>query len=356
MAFLISTFSLLYFPTYQGGQIYTRGPYAPWTPLSGDIFFLPKVSTSQYLIVFLISTFQLQQFRRFQGVRNLRQRALFPLCAPSGIFFVSEASTLLCLMAFLISAFQLFYFPRYQGISNLHQGAICPLDLPSGEIFVPKASTLLCLMAFSMGGRHHSDTHHSDSHHSDKCDNYRPIVCILEEPGAQVYMWLWLGLGLVTQVRVGIVSVGMVTCTRFQFQLSSSCIFRDIRGSQIYTWGPYAPCTPPSGEFFFTKSEYFTTFNCVFNFNILALVVSEILGGPKFTLGGPTPGRPLAENFFLPKASTSQYLIVFLISTFQLQQFPIFQGVPNLRQRAVCPPLRPLAEIFLYPRRVRQYV
>jgi len=40
-------------------------------------------------------------------------------------------------------------------------------------------------------------------------------------------------------------------------------------------------------------------FNGVFNFNFLALVFSEILGGPKFTLGVPTPpGRPLAENFF----------------------------------------------------------
>jgi len=27
--------------------------------------------------------------------------------------------------------------------------------------------------------------------------------------------------------------------------------------------------------------------NSVFNFNILALVVSEISGGPKFTTGGP---------------------------------------------------------------------
>jgi len=53
--------------------------------------------------------------------------------------------------------------------------------------------------------------------------------------------------------------------------------------------------------------------NGVFNFNCLALLLSEILGGPKFTLGGPTP--PCGE-IFLPKASTLQYLIVFLISTF----------------------------------------
>ena len=39
--------------------------------------------------------------------------------------------------------------------------------------------------------------------------------------------------------------------------------------------------------------------NGVVNFNFLALSLSEILGGPKFTLGGPTPpGRRLAEKFF----------------------------------------------------------
>ena len=73
----------------------------------------------------------------------------------------------------------------------------------------------------------------------------------------------------------------------------------------------------PPVENFCTRGEYFTMSNGVFNFNFLALVFSEIFGGPKFTLGGPMPpGHPLAENFFLPKASTSQYLIVFLISTF----------------------------------------
>jgi len=50
--------------------------------------------------------------------------------------------------------------------------------------------------------------------------------------------------------------------------------------------------------------------NGVFNFNFLALLHSEILGGPKFTLGALCPlDAPLAENFFVPKASTSQYLI-----------------------------------------------
>ena len=58
----------------------------------------------------------------------------------------------------------------------------------------------------------------------------------------------------------------------------------------------------PLGEKLCTRGEYFTMSNGVFNFNFLALVFSEILGGPKFTLGGPTPpGRPLLENFFYPK-------------------------------------------------------
>jgi len=55
----------------------------------------------------------------------------------------------------------------------------------------------------------------------------------------------------------------------------------------------------------------------VFNFSFLFLLLSEILGGPKFALDGLTPpGHTLSEKFFLHKASTSQYLIVFLISTF----------------------------------------
>ena len=92
----------------------------------------------------------------------------------------------------------------------------------------------------------------------------------------------------------------------------------------------------PQRRNFCTRSEYLTMTNSVFNLNVLALVV-QYQEGPKFTLGGPTPpGRPLADNF-LPKASTSQYLIVIFISTFQLQQFPRFQGVPNLRQEALCP-------------------
>ena len=42
--------------------------------------------------------------------------------------------------------------------------------------------------------------------------------------------------------------------------------------------------------------------NGVFNFNFLGVLLSEILGGPKFTHGGPyAPERPLAEKFLYLK-------------------------------------------------------
>jgi len=74
----------------------------------------------------------------------------------------------------------------------------------------------------------------------------------------------------------------------FNFNFLALLLTEILGGSQIYTRGTYAPWTPLA-EKFFTQSEYFKISNCVFNFNILALVVSDILGGPKFTLGGPVP-------------------------------------------------------------------
>jgi len=62
--------------------------------------------------------------------------------------------------------------------------------------------------------------------------------------------------------------------------------------------GPVPPCTPPNGNFFVPEAS---TLLCLMAF-FLALLLSEILGGPKFTLGGPTPPeRPLAEKYFYPK-------------------------------------------------------
>jgi len=52
--------------------------------------------------------------------------------------------------------------------------------------------------------------------------------------------------------------------------------------------------------------------NCVFNFNILALVVSEILGGPKFMLGGPVAPCTLPSGkIFAPEAYTLLCLMAF---------------------------------------------
>ena len=79
----------------------------------------------------------------------------------------------------------------------------------------------------------------------------------------------------------------------YNFNFLALILYEILGGSQIYTRGPYAPWTPPSGKVFCTQSEYFKISNGVFNFNFLVLVVSEISGGPKFTLRGPAlPGGP----------------------------------------------------------------
>ena len=56
------------------------------------------------------------------------------------------------------------------------------------------------------------------------------------------------------------------------------------------------------GNFFVPEASTLLCLMGFFNFNFLALLLSEILGGPKFTLGGPTPpGRFLAEKFLYSK-------------------------------------------------------
>ena len=80
----------------------------------------------------------------------------------------------------------------------------------------------------------------------------------------------------------------------FNFNFLALLLSEILGGFQIYTRGPYAPGRPLAEKFFY-PTEYFTMSNCVFNFNILALVLFGILGGPKFTLGGSAlPGGPLA--------------------------------------------------------------
>ena len=66
-------------------------------------------------------------------------------------------------------------------------------------------------------------------------------------------------------------------------------VFSEILGGPKFTLGGHTPPGRFLSDKFFTQSEYFTISNCVFNFNILALVVFELLGGPKFTLGGSVP-------------------------------------------------------------------
>jgi len=51
--------------------------------------------------------------------------------------------------------------------------------------------------------------------------------------------------------------------------------------------------------------------NGVFNFNYLALLLSEILEGPKFTLGALRSLNAPSGEIFSTKANTSKYLIVF---------------------------------------------
>ena len=65
----------------------------------------------------------------------------------------------------------------------------------------------------------------------------------------------------------------------FIFNILALVLFQILKGPK-FTLGALRPLDAPSGEIFCTQTEYFTISNCVFNFNILGLVVSEILGVP----------------------------------------------------------------------------
>jgi len=56
---------------------------------------------------------------------------------------------------------------------------------------------------------------------------------------------------------------------------------------------------PPSGKKLYPKRVVWGISNCIFNFNFLALVVSEILGGPKFTLRGVHTLTPPSGDSFV---------------------------------------------------------
>jgi len=95
----------------------------------------------------------------------------------------------------------------------------------------------------------------------------------------------------------------------FNFNFLALLLSEILGGPKFTLRGP----TPPGyRRNIFTQSEYFTISNCVFNFNILPLVVSEILGGPIFKLGGAVPPcMPPSAKFLVPEASTLLCLMAF---------------------------------------------
>ena len=79
-------------------------------------------------------------------------------------------------------------------------------------------------------------------------------------------------------------------------------VLSEIFGGPKFTLGALGPLDVPSGEFFCTESKYFTIPNCVFNFNHLGIVLSEIFGESEIYVRGPcAPCTPLAENFLYPR-------------------------------------------------------
>ena len=106
--------------------------------------------------------------------------------------------------------------------------------------------------------------------------------------------------------------------------------------------GSLCPLDTPS-RYFCTQTEYFTISSSVFNFNFLALVVFETLGQSQIYTRRPAPP---SGKIFIPSASTLSYLIVLLISTFQLLYFPIYQGCPKFTLGGPAPHGRPQQKNF----------
>jgi len=84
----------------------------------------------------------------------------------------------------------------------------------------------------------------------------------------------------------------------FRILVKAVIVFEIICESQIYIRDPAHPYTSSCmKKYTCTQNEYLTISNCTFNFNFLHVVASEIIGGPKFTLGALGPGTPLEEKF-----------------------------------------------------------
>jgi len=88
----------------------------------------------------------------------------------------------------------------------------------------------------------------------------------------------------------------------FNFNNLALVVSEILGGPKFTLGGPVPPCTPPSEKCFCTLGEYVTVSNGVFKFNFLALLLSEILPGSQiYTRGSRPPGRPLAEKFLYLK-------------------------------------------------------
>jgi len=108
----------------------------------------------------------------------------------------------------------------------------------------------------------------------------------------------------------------------FNFNFLALLLSEILGGPKFTLGGP----TPPGRcltKNFFTQSEYFTISNCVFNFNILALVVFIAFRGSQIYVRGLcAPCMPTKGKNFVPEVSTLQCLMAFSISIFQLLYFP----------------------------------
>jgi len=103
----------------------------------------------------------------------------------------------------------------------------------------------------------------------------------------------------------------------FNFNFLALVLSEILGGSQIYTEGAVRPLDAPYRRNVFTQSEYFKISNCVFNFNIITLVVSEILRGSQIYVRELcAPVRPLGEKFLYPRRVLLLCLMAFSISTF----------------------------------------
>jgi len=101
----------------------------------------------------------------------------------------------------------------------------------------------------------------------------------------------------------------------------------------------------------YPKQRYVTTSNCIFNFNILAVIVSEIIGGPK---GSCAPWMPLRKTFDIRNEYLSMSISVFNFSFLDVVVSEIIWG--QIYARGPCTLRTPLAEKFLYPKRVLYHI